>query len=98
IMVIEELEGSAKYWGMKERCVWCDIVRQERRSRTRVILESSGFVALAPFAPRFPFETWILPTHHRASFEESDIDELRALAALLSAFMRRMSETLNEPP
>src|SRR5438309_4342160 len=36
--VTEELEGSAKYWGMKERCVWCDIIRQERRSRQRVIV------------------------------------------------------------
>jgi UDPglucose--hexose-1-phosphate uridylyltransferase len=29
IMVTEELAGSAMYWQMKERCVWCDVVRQE---------------------------------------------------------------------
>jgi len=98
IMVTEELEGSLRYWEMKERCVWCDIVRQELRSRERVILEHGGFVALAPFAPRFPFETWILPRHHRAAFEESDVDELRGLAVLLSEFMRRMTDTLKEPP
>jgi len=97
-MVTEELEGSLRYWEMKERCVWCDIVRQELRSRERVILEHGGFVALAPFAPRFPFETWILPRHHRAAFEESDVDELRGLAVLLSEFMRRMTDTLKEPP
>jgi UDPglucose--hexose-1-phosphate uridylyltransferase len=98
IMVTEELEGSLRYWEMKERCVWCDIVRQERRGGQRVILEEGGFVALAPFAPRFPFETWILPTQHRAAFEESDVDELRGLAALLGAFMRRLSDTLTQPP
>jgi UDPglucose--hexose-1-phosphate uridylyltransferase len=98
IMVTEELAGSLRYWEMKERCVWCDIVRQERRFRQRVILEAGGFVALAPFAPRFPFETWILPTHHRAAFEESDVDELRGLAVLLGDFMRRMTDTLKEPP
>jgi UDPglucose--hexose-1-phosphate uridylyltransferase len=97
-MVTEELEGSLRYWKMKERCVWCDVVRQERRSRQRVILERGGFVALAPFAPRFPFETWILPTHHRAAFEESGVEELRGLAAMLGEFMRRLSETLNSPP
>ena len=26
---------------------------------TRVIAESADFVALAPYAPRFPFETWL---------------------------------------
>ncbi len=98
IMVKEELEGSQRYWEMKERCVWCDIVRQERKSRQRVILESDGFVALAPFAPRFPFETWILPTHHRAAFEESGIEELRGLATVLGEFLRRLTTTLNEPP
>jgi UDPglucose--hexose-1-phosphate uridylyltransferase len=98
IMVTEELQGSARYWEMKERCVWCDIVRQERRARQRVILEANGFVALAPFAPRFPFETWILPTQHRAAFEECDEEEVRGLAALLGDFLRRLSDTLNEPP
>lgn len=51
IMLTEELTGSAQYWHMKERCVWCDILRQERRAGKRVILESPGFTALAPFAP-----------------------------------------------
>jgi UDPglucose--hexose-1-phosphate uridylyltransferase len=98
IMVSEELAGSAQYYEMKERCVWCDIVRQERRSRRRLVLESGGFVALAPFAPRFPFETWILPARHRSAFEESGIDELRALAGLLGEFLRRVNRTLGDPP
>jgi UDPglucose--hexose-1-phosphate uridylyltransferase len=98
IMVSEELGGAAQYFRMKERCVWCDIVRQERRSRHRMIVESGGFAAVAPFAPRFPFETWILPTRHRAAFEESDVDELRSLAGVLGDVLRRMNRVLNAPP
>ena len=98
IMVEEELAGSAAYYARKERCVWCDIVRQERRDRRRLIAEGDGFVVLAPFAPRFPFETWILPDRHRSAFEESDVDELRSLAAVLQDFFRRMNLTLNDPP
>src|SRR5438874_1432764 len=98
IMVAEEMAGAARYYAMKERCVWCDIQRQERRGGRRTIVEASGFLALAPFAPRFPFETWILPTVHRAAFEESGVDELRNLAALLSGFLRRMNRVLGDPP
>ena len=98
IMVTEELEGSARYWKKKERCVWCDIIHQERRERRRVILERDGFIAIAPFAPRFPFESWILPIKHRSAFEELEVDETRHLAALLVEFFRRLSTTLNEPP
>jgi UDPglucose--hexose-1-phosphate uridylyltransferase len=99
IMVSEELFGARQYYEMKERCVWCDVVRQERRNpRRRIVAEAHGFVALAPFAPRFPFETWILPTRHRSSFEESAVDELRGLAELLGDFLRRMDRVLNGPP
>src|SRR5437867_2042271 len=85
IMITEELAGSAKLWDIKERCVWCDVVREERRGRRRLIIDRDGFVAIAPFAPRFPFETWILPTRHRSAFEDSGLDELRGLASVLGA-------------
>ena len=97
IMVTEELAGSAQYYQMKERCVWCDILRQERRARRRLIVETNGFMGLAPFAPRFPCETWILPTRHRSAFEESGIDELRGLAEVLGDFLRRMDRVLHAP-
>src|SRR5881409_1977390 len=96
-MVAEELAGAARYFELKERCVWCDILRQERRGGRRTIVEAGGFVALAPFAPRFPFETWILPAVHRAGFDESGVDRLRGFAALLGDFLRRMNRGLGDP-
>ncbi|MGH7308121.1 MAG: galactose-1-phosphate uridylyltransferase [Candidatus Rokuibacteriota bacterium] len=98
IMVTEELAGAAQYYEIKERCVWCDVVREERRRRRRVILDTDGFVVLAPFAPRFPFETWILPARHGSAYEESGVDVLRALAGVLGSFLRRMNQALNDPP
>ncbi len=98
IMLTEELNGSSQYYRMKERCVWCDILHQERRSQRRMIVEANGFVAFAPFAPRFPFETWILPTHHRSAFEDTGVEELRGLAEVLGEFLRRMDRVLQHPP
>src|SRR5688500_4918827 len=98
IMVTDELAGSASYWNRKERCVWCDVVRQDRRDRRRLITTAGGFVAVAPFAPRFPFEAWILPERHRSAFEESDVDEIRGLASLVVDFLRRMNAVLGTPP
>jgi UDPglucose--hexose-1-phosphate uridylyltransferase len=98
IMLEEELEGSARYYRKKERCVWCDIVRQERRSGARIILEGKGVVALAPFAPRFPFETWVLPTAHQSGFDELAPDEARALAGLVGELFRRLNRLLSDPP
>jgi len=98
IMVQEEMAGSAQYFGYKERCVWCDIIRQERQAGARIILENEAFVALAPFAPRFPFETWILPVAHHSAFEEIDNGEVEQLAALFRELLRRINQVLRDPP
>lgn len=98
IMVEEELEGSARYFRKKERCVWCDIIRQERQSDGRVILEGEGFVAMAPFAPRFPFETWVLPTRHRSAYDEIGPEEVRALGGIVQGLLQRMNRVLTDPP
>src|SRR5262245_38149181 len=54
MMVAEELNGALQHYRIKQRCIWCDIVRQERQGGGRVVLEEGGVVALAPFAPRLP--------------------------------------------
>ena len=49
-------------------------------------------VALAPYAPRFPFETWILPKRHQALFEDAPRHEYASLARLLGDILRRMNK------
>src|SRR5213593_2631683 len=60
----EELDGARRHYTDKERCVFCDIVRQELAVRHRVVADNADIVALAPYAPRFAFETWLLPKRH----------------------------------
>lgn len=99
--IMEELEGSRKYFELKERCVFCDIVQQETSENNgrRVVSTSDRFVALAPFAPRFPFETWILPRQHDASFLAiEDAAETRDFAAVLRDTLQRLNRALDRPP
>ncbi len=98
MMVDEELAGGLQHFRIKHRCIWCDIVHQERQGGGRVVLEQDGLIALAPFAPRFPFETWILPVGHRSAYEETPVGELLPLAGLLSEILTRMNRTLADPP
>jgi UDPglucose--hexose-1-phosphate uridylyltransferase len=98
IMVEEELAGASRHFRLKKRCIWCDIIRQEQRGGGRLITEEEGFVAVAPFAPRAPFETWILPTRHRSNFDETDDRGLGALGHLLGHLLRRLDAVLGRPP
>lgn len=96
--VAEEIQGALLHYRYKERCVYCDILHQELESRTRVISENEHYAALAPFTPRFPFETWILPKDHRSSFEQMPREELLPLALILQDTLKRIDKTLNVPP
>src|SRR6185437_11629175 len=59
--VVEELEGAKRYFANKERCIFCDIMRQEIELKVRVAAENQDFLTLSPYAPRYPFEMWLLP-------------------------------------
>lgn len=96
--VQEEIDGARQHWTYKERCVFCDVIHQEMAEGTRVIMENADFVALAPYAPRFPFETWLLPRRHSAFFEDAPRHEYGSLARMLKSLMQRMNRTLLTPP
>jgi UDPglucose--hexose-1-phosphate uridylyltransferase len=96
--VRDEVDGARAHFAAKERCVFCDIVRQETADGRRLITGNADVVALAPYAPRFPFETWILPKRHQAPFEDTPRHELASLARLLGDILRRMNRVLRCPP
>jgi len=95
--VQEELDGARKYFEFKERCIYCDILRQDLKDSERVILETDEFAALAPFASRFPFETWLLPRRHESHFENIREGELANLAWVLRNVLRKMDRVLEKP-
>ena len=96
--VVEEIEGAKSYFNYKDRCVFCDIIRQELQQGRRVITENKSFLSIAPFASRFPFETWILPKTHHPSFEHMDISQYEQAAQILSDTLLRIYKVLNDPP
>jgi UDPglucose--hexose-1-phosphate uridylyltransferase len=96
--VLEEMEGARQYYKYKERCIYCDIVRQEMSQSIRVIAQNDRFLTIAPFASRFPFETWILPKSHDPSFEDITGDDAMSLGKILKETLKRLSRALNDPP
>jgi UDPglucose--hexose-1-phosphate uridylyltransferase len=90
--VLYELRASREYFAQKERCVFCDILAQEERQAVRLVERRGDYVALCPYAPRVPFETWLISRAHEASFERlvSKPAVLRDLAALLRRTLNRI--------
>jgi UDPglucose--hexose-1-phosphate uridylyltransferase len=91
--VLYELRAAREYFAQKERCVFCDIISQEMKQELRVIESRGDFIALCPYAPRVPYETWILPRTHEAAFERMGLNRptmTRDLGGLLRRTLQRI--------
>ncbi|MFA5069226.1 MAG: galactose-1-phosphate uridylyltransferase [Candidatus Omnitrophota bacterium] len=96
--VMEELECAQRYYDYKERCVFCDIARQELDYRHREICENDDFVAFCPFASRSPFEISIIPRRHQAYFTNISDGQIENFARILKEILMRVRQALHNPP
>lgn len=97
VQVQEEIDGGRRYFEFKERCVYCDMVRQEASSSVRAILESEEILVMAPYAARFPFETWVVPRAHNSHFETAHASLIQNLAWAVRATIRKIERVLEFP-
>lgn len=92
-----EIKGALKHYQYTERCIYCDMLNQERSEKKLTIHEEADFIAMAPFASRFPFESWVLPKAHEASFDGTSDEKLMGLARILKTTLSKMKNALKDP-
>jgi UDPglucose--hexose-1-phosphate uridylyltransferase len=87
-----ELRSAQRYFHLKERCLFCDILQQEITQKVRTVEWDELFLAFCPFASRVPYETWLLPVNHHSAFEEhlTSWDHQVRLARFLKSVLRRL--------
>ena len=74
-------------------------VQGEMEFGQRVVNQTEHFLEFEPFASKFPFETWLLPKQHEASFATTMTRErITEFAGLLQDTLRRIAKCLNGPP
>jgi UDPglucose--hexose-1-phosphate uridylyltransferase len=95
--VLEELKGAEHYHQYRGRCVFCDIISQEYQDKERIVVENTSFLAFCPYAPRYAFETWIIPKGHGADFDNADESTRLHLAQLLQDVLKRIKKALRNP-
>lgn len=96
--VQEELKQSADYYDFASSCVVCDLIRDELSAKLRIAMENDAFIAITPYAARVPFETWIVPRRHSASFTDITDAETKELALCLARVLLVFAEDLGDPP
>ncbi len=93
-----ELDGAKKYFDENQKCVFCEINREEKESGYRLVYENDQFMVYTFFASRFPFEMWISPKKHQSNFEKINDEEKKLLAEALHHAIKKLNKALNFPP
>lgn len=89
--ILYELRAAREWYRERERCVFCDILRQEERQGKRLVDGVGDYLAFCPYASRVPYEVWLLPRTHNHQFENPVPGEQRRhLASLLGRTLRRL--------
>ncbi len=96
--IATELHSAREYFGGKERCLLCDVVRQEIDDGDRLVFEGARFVAFAPFASAFPFQVSVVPRFHAHDFSATGDEDLLHLANALREVLGRLKAVLQDPP
>jgi UDPglucose--hexose-1-phosphate uridylyltransferase len=85
-----ELESSAEYAAKhKGDCLFCALLTEEKRQKSRIVAENRSFAAFVPFAARFPFEIVIYSRRHCGFLTELSVSEANDLAGVLSLVRRK---------
>lgn len=89
---MEEIKGAQHYFEYRERCLFCDIIRQETQEKERIILENKYFLSFCPFVSRFPFEICIIPRKHSSYFSHLSHEEIPHLASILKDTITKLKK------
>lgn len=98
ISVQEEMNGSLEFYNYRGRCIYCDMIAQERDSAKRIVLATDHYTVFCPFASRFPFETWIVPNAHSSHFENIPKPGVDDLGSVLKQVLNKLETALDRPP
>lgn len=85
------------YYADMGSCLYCDLVAAELEKGERIVAETDEFVVLHPYASRSPYETWILPKKHYASFGLYPEAHLAAMARVLKDTLLCLYQELDDP-
>lgn len=96
--VEEEVGAAGRHHEATGRCLFCEVAAAELDRRDRVVAQNDGYLALAPYASKTPFETWILPRRHGSALAAEPVNDLPAFAEILQTVVRALATALADPP
>ncbi|HEY1296938.1 MAG TPA: galactose-1-phosphate uridylyltransferase [Chloroflexota bacterium] len=97
IQIRHRFDVAIQHYDDTGHCLYLDNLDAELRDGRRIVHESPRFVAFQPFAASAPYETWLMPREHVASFGDIEDTALDDLATSLRGTLAGLRTVLNDP-
>ncbi|MCC7474740.1 MAG: DUF4921 family protein [Pirellulales bacterium] len=90
--VAAELSRAADHLRAHRKCAYCALIEQELAAGDRIVFNNtaSNLVAFCPYASLQPYEVWLMPTRHEATFEEQGSLQLGQVATAVWHLVAQM--------
>ncbi|MEN8006827.1 MAG: hypothetical protein ABFS42_07400 [Candidatus Krumholzibacteriota bacterium] len=90
-LLVDKAVRFADYRARNRGCLLCDLAAAELKAAERVVRSNDRWIALAPWASRFPWEMLLVPLEHKVCLTEANDEDLDALAEVLSFCLRGLT-------
>jgi len=92
-----KFDVAVDYYDDVGKCLYCDLIAWDLEKGDRVVAETKEFVVVHPYASRVPYESWIIPKRHWASFGLFPATHLAELARVLKDTLLCLYRGLDNP-
>jgi UDPglucose--hexose-1-phosphate uridylyltransferase len=89
-------DTARAYYDDRGTCLYSDVADAELASGERVLADDGRVLAFAPYASSVPFETWLVPRPHQASFADASDETLAGTARLLRRVLGALRGALGD--
>lgn len=86
-VIKKELDSSKEYLEEQGECLFCKVLREEKKDGQRIIYSNDSFTAFIPFFARYTYEVHIYASRHLPSFNDFMEKEERDLADILKTVL-----------
>jgi UDPglucose--hexose-1-phosphate uridylyltransferase len=90
-LVQREVSAAKKYAKKNKSCAFCDYIKGKR---SKVAARGKKSIAIAPDAPRVPYEVWMIPKEHVPNFSELSESAKTDLVGVVKKILGRLEKVM----
>ncbi len=87
----DKSQRVAAYKIEKNSCVYCDVIKKERK-RSRRVFEDKNMIAFCPWAPMHNYEIWLMPKRHLHNITMLTSAERLSFAKFLKKVLKKIDQ------